>query len=215
MSGQAETNGPLRSPKLVIAALSMAMLLSSLGTSIANVALPTLSEALHASFQQVQWVVLSYLLTITALIVGAGRLGDLLGRRRVALAGLALFTIASLLCSLAPDIGTLIAARALQGAGAAVMMALTLSFAAGGSRVGSAMGLLGTMSAVGTALGPSLGGLLIATLGWQSIFLALGALGMAAFLLNYRSLPADPARRPSAAGIDVAGTFWLVATLTA
>lgn len=86
------------------------MILSSLGTSIANVALPTLAHAFSASFQQVQWIVLAYLLAITTVIVSAGRLGDLLGRRRLLLGGIALFTLASVLCGLAPTLGLLIAA---------------------------------------------------------------------------------------------------------
>ncbi|MBL8837468.1 MAG: MFS transporter, partial [Alphaproteobacteria bacterium] len=125
------------------------MLLSSLGTSIANVALPTLAEAFGASFQAVQWIVLAYLLAITTLIVSAGRLGDIVGRRRLLLAGIAVFTGASVLCGAASTLELLIAARAAQGAGAAVMMALTMAFVGDTvpkARTGSAMGLLGTMS---------------------------------------------------------------------
>jgi MFS family permease len=134
----------------------VSVLLASLGTSIANVALPSLARAFGAPLQQVQWVVLAYLLAITTLVVSAGRLGDLLGRRRLLLAGIGLFTAASWLCALAPTLGWLIAARALQGAGAALMMALGMAMVGGvvpKSRSGSAMGWLGTMSAVGTALG--------------------------------------------------------------
>ena len=101
-----------RTPKIqgALAALSLSMLLSSLGTSIANVGLPTLSQAFHASFQEVQWVVLAYLLSITALIVGIGRLGDTIGRRRLLLAGVFLFTVASILCGFAPTLWLLIVA---------------------------------------------------------------------------------------------------------
>src|SRR5665647_3416710 len=111
-----------------LASLSLSMLLSSLGTSIANVALPTLAQAFNASFQQVQWIVLAYLLAITTLVVSAGRLGDITGRRRLLLAGILVFTIASVLCGVAPTLWLLIAARAAQGLGAAVMMALTMAF---------------------------------------------------------------------------------------
>ena len=200
-----------------LAGLSLSMLLSSLGTSIANVALPTLAQNFDASFQQVQWIVLSYLLAITALIVGVGRLGDMFGRRRVLIAGTALFTLGSILCGLAPGIAMLILARLAQGAGAAVMMALTLSFVAEtvpAERTGSAMGLLGTMSAVGTALGPSLGGLLIALLGWQSIFFLCAGLGSLALALNLRHLPADGAAR-ARASFDVPGMALLAFALTA
>src|SRR5262245_12140513 len=137
--------------------LSLSMLMSSLGTSIANVALPTLAEAFAAPFQDVQWVVLAYLLAITSLIVSAGRLGDLAGRRRLLLGGVFLFTAASALCGVASTLGLLVAARAVQGAGAAVMMALTMAFVGDTvpkEKAGSAMGLLATMSAIGTALGP-------------------------------------------------------------
>src|SRR3954464_3269887 len=85
-----------------LVSLSLSMLLSSLGTSIANVALPTLAQAFTASFQDVQWVVLAYLLAITPLIGSAGRIGDITGRRRLLLAGIVLFTVASVLCGIAP-----------------------------------------------------------------------------------------------------------------
>ncbi|TPL49909.1 MFS transporter [Mesorhizobium sp. B2-4-6] len=176
-----------------LASLSLAMLVSSLATSIANVALPTLSLAFAASFAAVQWVVLAYLLTITALIVSVGRLGDLVGRRPLLIVGLALFSAASFAAALAPSLAFLIGARAVQGLGAAVMMALTMAFVGETvpkERTGSAMGLLGTMSAVGTALGPSLGGVLIAAFGWRSIFLVNAALGAVALLAAWRFLPA-------------------------
>ena len=113
--------------RAALAGLSLAMLLASLGTSIANVALPTLAQAFDASFQQAQWVVLAYLLASTTLIVSVGRLGDLIGRRRLLIAGIALFTIASALCGVAPTLWTLIAARAAQGLGAAIMLALAMA----------------------------------------------------------------------------------------
>jgi len=203
----------------VLASLSLSMLLSSLGTSIANVGLPTLAQAFGASFQQVQWVVLAYLLAITALIVSVGRLGDVMGRRRLLLVGIFLFTLASVLCGLAPTLRLLIAARAVQGLGAAIMMALTMAFVAGTvpkERTGSAMGLLGTMSAMGTALGPSLGGVLIAGLGWQAIFLVNVPLGIAAWVLAHRYLPADfRGEKTGRARFDNLGTLLLAVTLVA
>lgn len=203
----------------VLASLSLSMLLSSLGTSIANVGLPTLAQAFGASFQQVQWVVLAYLLAITALIVSVGRLGDVMGRRRLLLVGIFLFTLASVLCGLAPTLRLLIAARAVQGLGAAIMMALTMAFVAGTvpkERTGSAMGLLGTMSAMGTALGPSLGGVLIAGLGWQAIFLVNVPLGIVAWVLAHHYLPADcRGEKTGRARFDNLGTLLLAVTLVA
>jgi EmrB/QacA subfamily drug resistance transporter len=194
------------------------MLLSSLSTSIANVGLPTLAQAFGASFQAVQWVVLAYLLAVTTLIVSAGRLGDLMGRRRLLLAGLSLFTLASILCGLAPTLWLLIAARAAQGLGAAVMMALTMAFVSDTvpkEKTGSGMGLLGTMSAIGTTLGPSLGGALIAGFGWRAIFLINVPLGLLTLLLAYRYLPVDRSRQPERTGFDHPGTLLLALTLAA
>ena len=202
-----------------LASLSLSLLLSSLGTSIANVGLPTLALAFGASFQQVQWVVLAYLLAITTLIVSVGRLGDLLGRRRLLLGGIALFTVASGLCGLAPTLPLLIAARALQGLGAAVMMAITMALVGEmvpKARTGSAMGLLGTMSAVGTALGPSLGGVLLATLGWRALFLINLPLGALAIVLAWRCLPVDrKAAAQTVVRFDYPGTLLLALTLAA
>ncbi len=207
------------SVRWVLASLSLSMLLSSLGTSIANVGLPTFAVVFHASFQQVQWVVLAYLLAITTLIVSVGRLGDITGRWRLLLAGIFLFTVASVLCGLAPTLGLLIAARAAQGLGAAIMMALTMAFVGDTvpkAKTGSAMGLLGTMSAIGTALGPSLGGMLIAGAGWRAIFLVNLPLGLLALVLAYRTLPADR-RGPTtgSGGFDPVGTLLLALTLGA
>jgi EmrB/QacA subfamily drug resistance transporter len=207
------------SVRWALASLSLSMLLSSLGTSIANVGLPTLAQAFDASFQDVQWVVLAYLLAITTLIVSAGRLGDITGRRRLLLAGLVLFTVASILCGVAPTLGALIAARAVQGLGAAIMMALTMAFVGETvpkARTGSAMGLLGTMSAIGTAFGPSLGGVLIAGPGWRAIFLVNVPLGLLTFVLAHRHLPVDR-RKPKSerAGFDTPGTLLLALTLAA
>jgi MFS family permease len=209
------------SARWALASLSLSMLLSSLGTSIANVALPTLAEAFHASFQDVQWIVLAYLLAITTLIVSVGRLGDITGRRRLLLAGLVLFTAASILCGVAPTLWALIAARAVQGLGAAIMMALTMAFVGETvpkAKTGSAMGLLGTMSAIGTAFGPSLGGVLIAGPGWRAIFLVNVPLGILAFVLAQRTLPVDrPGTKigPQAEGFDTMGTLLLALTLAA
>ena len=216
VAGRAERTPSVR---WALASLSLSMLLSSLGTSIANVGLPTLAQAFNASFQAVQWVVLAYLLAITTLIVSVGRLGDITGRRRLLLAGIVLFTAASALCGIAPTLWLLIAARAAQGLGAAVMMALTMAFVGETvpkEKTGSAMGLLGTMSAIGTALGPSLGGVLIAGLSWRALFLVNVPLGILAFLLAYRSLPVDR-REPKTerAGFDTVGTLLLALTLAA
>ncbi len=202
-----------------LASLSLSILLSSLGTSIANVGLPTLAQAFDASFQQVQWIVLAYLLAITTLIVSVGRLGDIIGRRRLLLAGIVLFTLASFVCGAVSSLPLLIAARAAQGLGAAVMMALAVAFVGETvpkEKTGRAMGLLGTMSAIGTALGPSLGGVLIAGPGWRAIFFVNVPLGILTFVLAHRALPVETGRpKAERAGFDIAGTVLLALTLAA
>ncbi|MEV6734902.1 MFS transporter [Streptomyces sp. NPDC051364] len=216
-AGSAE--GKTASVRWALAGLSLSMLLSSLGTSTANVGLPTLAQVFSASFQQVQWIVLAYLLAITTLIVSVGRLGDTIGRRRLLLSGISLFTVASVLCGLAPSLWLLIAARAAQGLGAATMMALTMAFVGETvpkERTGSAMGLLGTMSSIGTALGPSLGGLLIAGPGWRAIFLVNAPLGVLALVLAHRHLPVDGRDAKTGRGrFDHVGTLLLALTLGA
>lgn len=220
-----------RTPSLlwVQASLSLSMLMPSLDTSIANAGLPALAQAFGASFQAVQWIVLAYLLAITTLIVSAGRFGDILGRRRFLLAGISLFTVASVLCGAAPTLWFLVAARALQGLGAAIMLALTLASVGETvpkEKTGSTMGLLGTMSAIGTTLGPSLGGLFLAGPGWRWIFLINLPLGLANLYLAHRYLPAGPPcvactlddtmkANPGRSTFDTKGTLLLAVTLAA
>lgn len=207
-----------RSGTLVLAALAGSMLLGSLGISIATVALPPLSRSFSAPIAHVQWVVLAYLLSVTASIVVAGRLGDLFGHGRTLIAGLFIFTLASLACAFAPSLPALIAARMVQGVGGAVLMALPVSIirdAIGKERIGSAMGLLGTMSAVGTALGPSLGGILMVTFGWRAAFLALA--GFAAMLLVLAAFTVPRKTNPAgktAKGFDLVGMILLALALT-
>ena len=219
ISAVAERAQQTPSVRWALASLSLSMLLSSLGTSIANVGLPTLAQVFNATFQDAQWIVLAYLLAITTLIVSVGRFGDLTGRRRLLLTGIGLFTLASALCGLAPTLWMLIGARALQGLGAAIMMALTMAFVGETvtkAKTGSAMGLLGTMSAIGTAMGPSLGGLLIDGFGWRAIFFITVPLGLLTLVLAHRYLPADRQKpKTNRTGFDPLGTLLLALTLAA
>ncbi len=212
----AEASGPGR---WAMASLMISMLMSSLDTSIAHAGLPTLQQAFAASFQQVQWILLAYLLAITTLIVSAGKLGDIIGHRRLFVIGVALFTAASALCGIAPTLWFLIVARTLQGVGAAVMMALAAALigrTTPKARIGGAMGLLGTMSALGTTLGPSLGGVLIDAFGWRSIFLINIPIGMTNLVLAGRYLQVDRASgRSDCAKLDPLGMLVLAATLAA
>ncbi len=213
------TNLDISPPAWGLFALALATILASLGMSIATVALPSLAREFAASVSQVQWVVLAYVLSITVAVVSGGRLGDLLGNRPVFLGGLALFSAASVLCALAPTLIALIAARAVQGVGGAIMMALPIAIVrdvVARERTGAAMGLLGSMSAVGTALGPSLGGLLIAWSGWRMAFLALAAVGFgAAIIAAYSFSSAEGRKADGHIAMDVPGTLVLALTLMA
>lgn len=174
--------------------LALAMLLGSLGTSIANIALPTFVEAFSATFTQVQAVVVAYLAALTASVVVAGRLGDTRGLKPMLVAGLAVFGLASFLCSVAPNLWLLVGARVLQGIGAAFLMTLSMALmrqTGGEAHLGRSMGLLGTVSALGTALGPSLGGMLISVGGWRSIFWAQVPLAATALILAVVTLPVE------------------------
>ena len=174
--------------------LGLSMLLASLGTSIANIALPTLAEVFLLPFIQVQAVVIGYLISLTITVVIAGRLGDRYGCKSMLIVGLVIFSLASLLCSVAPSLWILVAARSFQGIGAAFLMTLAMALTrqtVSKSQLGRAMGMLGTISALGTALGPVLGGFLIVVSGWQSIFGLQFILAGIAIILARVLLPND------------------------
>lgn len=174
--------------------LGLSMLLASLGTSIANIALPTLAEVFLLPFIQVQAVVIGYLISLTITVVIAGRLGDRYGCKSMLIVGLIIFSLASLLCSVAPSLWILVAARSFQGIGAAFLMTLAMALTrqtVSKSQLGRAMGMLGTISALGTALGPVLGGFLIVVSGWQSIFGLQFILAGIAIILARVLLPND------------------------
>lgn len=211
------TVAPAPSVGWALATLSITMLMSSLGTSIANVGLPTFVKIFGTSLQAAQWIVLAYLLAVTTLVVSVGRLGDMIGRRKLMLLGIGVFSLASAACGAANELWILIAARVVQGFGAAVMMALSMALvgeAIPKERAGRAMGLLGSMSAVGTALGPSVGGGLISAFGWPSLFFLNIPLGATALILAHCHLPHD---RPSddKPSFDYVGSILLAGTLAA
>lgn len=192
MVKQYSENGAQLSHLQEILPLAAAVLLASLGVSIATVALPTLSQVFSVSMTGVQWVILAYLLSVTATVAIVGRMGDLFGHRRMLLAGLAIFSAASALCAIAPSLGFLVVARIVQGLGGAVLMTQPMSIAretVPTEKTGAAMGLLGSMSAIGTALGPSLGGALIAWQGWRVSFILLALIGPVVLFLAWRNIP--------------------------
>jgi EmrB/QacA subfamily drug resistance transporter len=176
----------------IMLGVGLGVLMFTLDTSIVNIALPTLVQVLNTNFIMIQWVVLSYLLVITALTLGAARLGDIFGKKQFYLGGLILFTISSLLCGLASTVEWLIAFRALQGLGAVMISALGAAIvteAFPGSERGRALGIIGAVVSLGIALGPTVGGLLIGLSGWRTLFLVNVPIGIFASFVVVRNVP--------------------------
>ncbi|GAA5196353.1 MFS transporter [Rugosimonospora acidiphila] len=186
---------------LVAVCLGTFMLL--IDVTIVNVALPDMVVDLHASFGSLQWVVDAYALALAALVLGTGSIADLAGHRRAYLAGLVVFAASSVACGLAPDPAALIAARAVQGAGAAAMFATTfalLNSSYTGRDRGTAYGLWGAVSGASSAVGPVLGGLLTEGASWRWIFFVNLPVSVAAIALV--RLVFSDARGPAGRGVD-------------
>jgi EmrB/QacA subfamily drug resistance transporter len=188
----AESQQPPVEKWWVMVGISLGILMYTIDTSIVNIALPTLVEKLHTDFATVQWVGLSYVLVVTAFVLGAARLGDMYGKKPLYLGGLIVFTISSLLCGLAPSIETLIGARALQGLGAVMISALGAAIIAETfplAERGKALGIIGAVVSLGIALGPSVGGVLVGAAGWRSIFMVNLPIGILASLVVNKYVP--------------------------
>lgn len=204
-------------PSRAAAGLALAVLSASVGTSAANVALPALGQVFTDPAGHEQWVVVAYLLTMTAASVVVGSLGDRFGRKRVLIAGIATFTLGAAIAALSPSLAVLIAARALQGVGAAVMTAMPLALARdlGAERqTGRVMGLLGTTSAVGTALGPVIGGVLIGWFGWSAAFWIMVPLGVLSLFMT-SAIPAPDELGSPRRRFDLVGSVLLTAGIAA
>lgn len=205
----------------VLLLLTSVELLVFLEVSIVNVALPSIGVSLAMTQVGLAWVVNAYQLTLGGLQLVSGRAVDLVGGRRMFQTGLAVFTLASLLAALAGDPATLVAARALQGVGAAVLIPAELALLAAvftePAVFRRAMGVWSAMAAVGAGAGVVLGGVLTQALGWPSVFWVNVPIGLAALLLGGRLLPADPprGRRGGPLPVDVAGAVAITSALAA
>ncbi len=205
----------------VLAAVGTGTFMSALDGSIANTVLPVLMRDLHGSVASVEWVVTVYLLVSSALVLSAGRWGDLHGHKPMYLTGFAVFIAGSALCGLAPSIPILVAMRGLQALGATMLFAsspalVTLNFPA---RVrGQALGMQATLTYLGLSAGPILGGWLTTHLSWHAVFYINVPVGLLALGLSRRFIPNDPPRN-SSAQFDILGAalfaFGLIALLTA
>jgi EmrB/QacA subfamily drug resistance transporter len=197
---------------LVVVCLAIFMLL--LDVTIVNVALPNIQKDLHSSFEDLQWVVDAYALALAALLLASGSLGDLLGRRRVFALGLVIFSGASLACGLSGSPGMLNVARAVQGAGGAMMFATSLALIAQEfppDQRGTAFGIWGATTGFAVAVGPLVGGALTDAFGWQWIFLVNVPIGLATLAVTLMKVPLS--ERDPEATIDWVGLVTFSAAL--
>ena len=195
-----------------LGAVAFGLFMIMLDNTVVNVALPSIQRDLGAGLSELEWIVAGYALTFATLLLTGGKLADLLGRRRVFVAGLAIFSGASLACALAPSADFLIGARVVQGVGAALMGPATLSIIAATfppRERGTAIGIWAGVSALALAIGPLVGGLLTEHVGWSSIFyvnVPIGAIAIAAsFLLIDESRDTTEGQRPDVPGLLSSG----------
>lgn len=185
---------PLRR-RLAFATIAMALFVAVLDGTVANVALPPITQDLGVSPVEAIWVVNGYQLAVTVLLLPLARLGEILGYRRVYLTGLAVFTLASLVCALSSSLDMLIAARVLQGMGAAGIMSVNIAlvrFIFPASRLGRAVGRVAIVVGVSSAAGPTIAGAILSVTSWQALFLINVPVGLLALLAGSRTLPDTP-----------------------
>src|SRR4051812_22501692 len=169
---------------VTLAAVSFGLFMIMLDNTVVNVALPTMEKDLHVTLASLEWVVIAYALTFASLLITGGKLADLYGRRRIFVVGLAVFTLSSLACGLAPSAGFLIGARAVQGVGAALMNPATLSIIVATfppRQRGTAIGIWAGVSAMALAIGPLVGGAITEHVNWSWVFyinVPIGILGL-------------------------------------
>ena len=195
-----------------LGALTFSLFMIMLDNTVVNVALPAIQHGVGASLSQLEWIVEAYALVFAVLLVSGGKLADFLGRRRIFVAGLVIFTLASLWCALSTSGGMLIAARGAQGIGAALMLPATVSIIAvtfTGSDRGLAFGIWAGVAGVGLAIGPLVGGLLVEIASWSWIFyvnVPVGVIGLVAtFLFVPESRDASADQRLDIAGLLTSG----------
>ncbi|HEY6794038.1 MAG TPA: DHA2 family efflux MFS transporter permease subunit [Kineosporiaceae bacterium] len=179
-------------PWAVLLTLSLGFFMTLLDLTIVNIAIPSMIDQLHASLDEVLWVLNGYVLVLAVLLITAGRLGDLFGQRNVFIAGVALFTVASLACGASQSPGELIVARLVQGLGAAALMPQTMALIIAtfpADRRGAALGVWGAVAGLSTVAGPTLGGLLITAFSWRWIFFINLPIGVLVLVASALFLP--------------------------
>jgi EmrB/QacA subfamily drug resistance transporter len=203
-------------PWLVLLVVSLGFFMTLLDLTIVNIAIPNMITKLHASLDDILWVINAYALVLAVLVITAGRLGDLIGPRTLFLAGVAVFTAASVACGLSPSPGWLIGFRAVQGLGAAMLMPQTLTIITNTfppERRGAAFGVWGAVAGVATIAGPTLGGLLVTAFDWRYIFFVNLPIGLIVLPLTLLVIP--DLRLGRRHRIDVVGVLLASAALLA
>jgi EmrB/QacA subfamily drug resistance transporter len=203
-------------PWLVLLVVSLGFFMTLLDLTIVNIAIPNMITKLHASLDDVLWVINAYALVLAVLVITAGRLGDLVGPRTLFAAGVAVFTLASAACGLSPSPGWLIGFRAVQGLGAAMLMPQTLTIITNTfppERRGAAFGVWGAVAGVATVAGPTLGGLLVTAFDWRYIFFVNLPIGVIVIALTFVIIP--DVRLGRRHRIDVTGVLLASAALLA
>jgi MFS family permease len=205
----------VKRPRLVLFTTILASSLAMIDGSVVNVGLPAIGHTLKADASDLQWVINAYLLPLSALLLLGGALGDRYGRRRLLVSGVTLFALASATCAFAPSIGWLLLGRGVQGIGAAILLPNSLAILGGafsGEARGRAIGLWAAAGAMAAAIGPVLGGWLIDTIGWPSIFLLNLPLAVAAVVLAWMSVPVESSAERTP--LDLAGAVLATASLS-
>jgi EmrB/QacA subfamily drug resistance transporter len=203
-------------PWAALLVVSLGFFMTLLDLTIVNIAIPNMIALLHASLDDILWVINSYALVLAVLLITAGRLGDIVGQRTMFTAGVVIFTAASAACGLAPGPGWLIAFRAFQGLGAAVLMPQTLAIITmvfPPERRGAAFGVWGAVAGVATIAGPTLGGLLVTAFDWRYIFFINLPVGVAVVVLATMLIPDIHTNRKHS--LDIAGVLLASAALLA
>src|SRR5271168_411035 len=187
-------------------AVSFGVFMLLLDITVVNVALPDIQRSLHSSFSDLQWVVDAYALTLATFLLTAGSVADLLGRKRVFIVGLFVFTISSAVCGLSTTPLELNLARAVQGTGGAMMFATALALLAQafhGKERGTAFGVFGAVTGGAVAIGPVIGGVITSGIGWEWIFFVNIPIGIVAVFIAFTQV--EDSRDPDATGVDWAG----------
>jgi DHA2 family methylenomycin A resistance protein-like MFS transporter len=202
-------------PVLVLAAMSLGVLIAQIDTSVVSLAVKRIGVDLNSGVSEMQWVIDAYNLVYASLLLTGGTLGDLYGRRRIFVLGIALFTVGTLVCALAPSGTILIAGRAISGLGAALelpmsLVLLTLAYPEEKSRA-HALGIWASCNGLAFIIGPTLGGLLVDTAGWRSIFYLILPVCAAALALTYAAVPESA--EPRGRKLDLAGQALAVVAL--